>query len=324
VSDEETRSRDDLPLEPILLSEEAAPRAGGPLVSQAILVAPPQPPRVWTVFSLYFLLIAGHVMLNVVLLLALAFWQHGPTFHSSADFIQAIEAVAFSSVGILSSILCTACLLVSATVVAALLSPVSLRDRLRVRRVKLSLTAVLVSVAGTLAISMIVTGLDGLGWLPESPVLEEISRRISEMSGLTLVAAVLVIGLGPGIGEELLFRGYIQTRLRLRWGSSWAILCTSLMFGIMHLDLVQGSFAVCVGIYLGYLTERTGSIRPAIVCHTVNNMVSVLEDSAGGFPIVGPLANALTLAASIVVVGLSVGYLHRWVKTGPTQSPEIG
>lgn len=317
MSDEETRSGDDLPLEPILLPEEAAPSAGNPFASPLAPVAPPRPPRVWTVFVLYILLIGALVAMNVVLLLVLAFWLHGPTFQSAQDFIDAVEAVTFSNVGLLITIVCNACLLAGVTILAALLSPVPLRDRLRVRPFRLSPLAMLVSLVGTLAVSMVVTGLDGLGWLPESPMLEEFGRLVGEMSGFTLVAAVLAIGLGPGIGEELLFRGYIQTRLRRRWGPGWAIFCTSLMFGIMHFDLVQGSFAVVVGAFLGYLTERTGSILPAMICHTVNNMLSTLDTAVGGLEIVGPQANALVLIGSIAVIALSVAYLRFYVKPRP-------
>ncbi len=163
-----------------------------------------------------------------------------------------------------------------------------------------------------------------LGWVPRSRMLEDFGTLISEMSGLTLVGAVLVIGLGPGIGEELLFRGYIQTRLRRRWGPGWAILLTSILFGVMHIDPVQGTFAMGVGFFLGYLTERTGSLWPAMVCHTVNNMVSILQTGLGGPEIEGELANAVTVVASILVVALSVGYLRRCVRPVATEPPETG
>ena len=48
------------------------------------------------------------------------------------------------------------------------------------------------------------------------------------------------------------------------------------MFGIMHMDPLQGTFAVGFGFYIGYLVEKAGSIRPAMVCHAVNNSAQVL------------------------------------------------
>jgi len=323
VSDDQSRPEDDLPLEPILLPEDSVAPPWGPVVSPAVLVAP-RPPRVWTVFVLYIVAIVGLVALNVVLVLAMAVWLYGPTFHSSADFVRAIEAVSLSNLGFFVSMLATQCFLAGVTIVAAALSPVPLRQRLRITPVRLSPLILLVGVVGTLAVSMIVTGLDGLGWVPRSPMLEDFGTLISEMSGMTLVGAVLVIGLGPGIGEELLFRGYIQTRLRRRWGPGWAILLTSIFFGVMHIDPVQGTFAMGVGFFLGYLTERTGSLWPAIIAHTVNNMVSTLEAGLGGPEIEGTLANSLTVVASILVVALSVGYLRCWVRPTATEPPETG
>lgn len=324
MSDDPSRPEDELPVEPILVPEEAVAPPWGPVVSPPISVAAPRPPRVWTVFVLYVVAIVGVVALNVVLVLAMAIGLFGPTFHSSADFLRAIERVTLSNVGFFVSMLATQGSLAGVAILAAALSPVPLRQRLRITPVRLSPLILLVGLAGTLAVSMIVTGLDGLGWVPRSPMLEEFGALIGKMSGLTLVGAVLVIGLGPGIGEELLFRGYIQTRLRRRWGPGWAIFCTSLMFGVMHFDPVQGTFAMGVGLFLGYLTERTGSLWPAIVCHTVNNMVSTLEVGLGGPEIEGALANAITVVASILVVALSVAYLRRRVRPAPTEPSEAG
>ena len=68
----------------------------------------------------------------------------------------------------------------------------------------------------------------------------------------------------------------MQTRLRRRWGAIWAIGITALLFGAFHADLVQSPFAFVIGVSLGYVADRMGSIRPAIVCHAVNNLISVL------------------------------------------------
>src|SRR5438067_2099052 len=84
---------------------------------------------------------------------------------------------------------------------------------------------------------------------------------------MVVIVGIVVIGIMPGIGEELLCRGYIQTRLSQRWGRTVSILVTAILFAILHMDPLQSTFAFGLGVYLGLITERTGSLRPAMVCH---------------------------------------------------------
>ncbi len=278
----------------------------------------PRRPRVWTVFVLYVVTMVANLVAAAILLVVLAVWTRGPTLGSPAEMAAAVEHVSVSSLGILSTLLCTAINLTTAATLAAVLSPVPLRERLWLRPAKLSLLAVAVSIFGVLSIGLIFSAMDGLGWLPESRLLKQFAEVVRGMSGLTLVAAMLVIGLGPGIAEEMLFRGYIQSRLRERWGPGLAILCTSLLFGIMHLDPLQGSFAFGMGIFLGYLTERAGTILPAMICHAANNIVSTVT-TAADLEIVGAAASLTTLGGSVVVLGISVWYVHRFVKPAEVQ-----
>jgi membrane protease YdiL (CAAX protease family) len=139
-----------------------------------------------------------------------------------------------------------------------------------------------------------------------------------------------VVGLAPGIGEELLFRGYTQTRLTHRWGRRVSIAVTSLLFAIIHFDLVQGTFVLLLGLWLGVVTERAGSIWPAIVCHAVNNSLSTL--AAGFEPTGGAMScRGFTLpmvaGAAVVLAACAWYVLRRPVvevdETGTTGFPVI-
>ena len=92
-----------------------------------------------------------------------------------------------------------------------------------------------------------------------------------------------------GLGEELLFRGYIQSRLNavlgrpfqfygVNWG--WGIIIASALFGFMHVlnigSLVNGDWKLTWwwgfwtffgGLVLGFVREKTGSIAAPTILH---------------------------------------------------------
>jgi membrane protease YdiL (CAAX protease family) len=94
-------------------------------------------------------------------------------------------------------------------------------------------------------------------------------------SDFGMVFVVSMLAVVPGICEELLFRGYAQRQFERAVGVSGGILLSGTLFGLYHLRLTQVLPLSVLGIYLAYLTWRTGSLVPAIVVHFLNNAVSV-------------------------------------------------
>jgi membrane protease YdiL (CAAX protease family) len=79
----------------------------------------------------------------------------------------------------------------------------------------------------------------------------------------------------PGIVEELLFRGYLQSRLLQRWPPLLAVGASALIFSAAHLDPIHVLGVIPLGVWLGTVAWRAGSVWPAILCHAVNNAVAV-------------------------------------------------
>ncbi len=77
--------------------------------------------------------------------------------------------------------------------------------------------------------------------------------------------------------EELLFRGAIEGHF-LKQGKSpvFAIVVSSLFFGIIHGNPAQMPFAFLIGLLLGWLFYRTGSVVPGFICHVINNGIAVI------------------------------------------------
>lgn len=112
------------------------------------------------------------------------------------------------------------------------------------------------------------------------PMLEMVSGSTGSFS-MFLYGAVLA-----PISEELLFRGYILRALR-PYGKRFAILGSAILFGLFHGNLLQGPYAVLVGLVMGWLT-CTYSIHWAIALHVFNNLV--LAEGLGRLAEVLPVA----------------------------------
>jgi membrane protease YdiL (CAAX protease family) len=99
-------------------------------------------------------------------------------------------------------------------------------------------------------------------------------------------SAIIMGALLSGVGEEMAFRGYMQSQLE-RYGPVFAILVTSVVFMLAHApqDLHQFSrLAVgylVLGLLWGGLAWRTGSILPGMVLHVLGDL------SAGYFVYLG-------------------------------------
>ena len=87
------------------------------------------------------------------------------------------------------------------------------------------------------------------------------------------VIFLISISVLPAIFEELLFRGVIMQSLR-RFGDPFALVCSSILFAMLHRNFIQGPNALLAGLVLGYFTLRAGSLIPAMVAHFVNNFLA--------------------------------------------------
>lgn len=88
---------------------------------------------------------------------------------------------------------------------------------------------------------------------------------------LSFIATAIV----PALVEEFACRGIVLGLLK-KHGEGFAIIVSSIVFGIMHGNFEQIPFAVLVGLILGYIYVKTNSIWISIAVHCANNAVSVI------------------------------------------------
>ncbi len=131
--------------------------------------------------------------------------------------------------------------------------------------------------AGTIGLSAALDGMLERSQLRDASVLARVDALLAAGSSADLGFALAGLVLAPALAEELLCRGIVQRELARRAPPAAAVLGSSLCFGALHLEWIQGSAAALLGIYLGIVAWRFGSSWPAIACHLANNAVAVLS-----------------------------------------------
>jgi sodium transport system permease protein len=165
------------------------------------------------------------------------------------------------------------------------------------------------------------------GWITEmyplsSAAIEAMRPFGEHIAGAPWLSVILLMAVMPAICEELAFRGFIFGGLVRNNSPVRAVLVTAFMFGISHGVLQQSISATFMGILLGWIALRTGSVLPGILIHFSNNALSVsvnriaelnlpglqnliAVDAVTGAPAYHPIWTACALFVSIAcVVGL--------------------
>lgn len=134
--------------------------------------------------------------------------------------------------------------------------------------------------------------------------LHQLLRPSGPLDGLLSLAA---IALAPALCEELLFRGVALPALARSLGSAAAIVGSAILFGLIHVDSGNGQdssfyrvpFASVVGLGLGALRVRTGSVIPPVLAHTTLNTITFLAA-----PFATPPDGTLPAAEPLLGAGL--------------------
>jgi sodium transport system permease protein len=87
---------------------------------------------------------------------------------------------------------------------------------------------------------------------------------------------LLVIALAPAICEEIAFRGFVLSGLRHLGSTTAALVISSLFFAVTHGMLQQSLSAFGVGLVIGFIAVRTGSLIPCIAFHLTHNSLTVM------------------------------------------------
>jgi len=108
--------------------------------------------------------------------------------------------------------------------------------------------------------------------------LKELTLFLTEFRSFEqFLLGFVVIGILPGIGEELLFRGVLQNKLKQLLGNVHiAIWLAAMIFSAFHLQFYGFVPRMFLGALFGYLYQWSGNLLYAMIAHFVNNGFTVI------------------------------------------------
>ncbi len=151
-------------------------------------------------------------------------------------------------------------------------------DKKRIFSGKTILTTVLVAIGMNLFITFVLTLI--LPVLPEG-LVESYQTMMDEAGFATKLLPLLAAAFLAPIGEELLCRGVtFYYGMKLVKGMSpkagfWVVnVLQAMLFGVLHMNIIQGAYAFVLGLILGCVRQYYKSVIPAIGVHMVFNCFS--------------------------------------------------
>lgn len=105
----------------------------------------------------------------------------------------------------------------------------------------------------------------------------EVPRNENPDGILGVLLVILSTAVIPPLVEEFALRGVVMGRL-LPYGEGFATVVSAIMFGVLHGNFEQMPFAFAVGLALGFVRLKTGSIWTCVAIHAFNNATAVVFD----------------------------------------------
>jgi membrane protease YdiL (CAAX protease family) len=134
-------------------------------------------------------------------------------------------------------------------------------------------------------------------WAPPPGYLEAFQRlheALRPRNAADALVSIVAIAAVPAVCEELVLRGIVLPALLPAFGSAGAVATSAALFALIHWDLYRAAFTFTLGLALGALRVRTGSLLAPILAHALVNTITFAaapftDDPAAGLPPPKPL-----------------------------------
>jgi len=133
-----------------------------------------------------------------------------------------------------------------------------------------------------------------------------------------LLVSMFLIGVLPGFCEEASHRGMLMKSMMARIGVMRAVLFSSLMFGFMHMNIMQVFYATILGYLIALAVIATRSLWTGVIMHFMNNGLDVSLRWARGNEmwfgdILNPIFNIVNLPFGFFLFIIFMYFIYRMV-----------
>ncbi|MBQ8412747.1 MAG: CPBP family intramembrane metalloprotease, partial [Lachnospiraceae bacterium] len=169
-------------------------------------------------------------------------------------------------------VLCTQFIILIIPIFAAWYTKKDIKEtfRLRIPRLGYVLGGIM-SVVGALLLGMIITGISSYIFKSSAT---ELGESMNAILGDSFIETLLLVAVVPAFCEEIMFRGYVLSSMDKVFKPRNAIIVSGIIFGLYHMNLVQSFTTAFLGIVIGYVAYKSGSIFPGVIMHFINNALA--------------------------------------------------
>ena len=132
-----------------------------------------------------------------------------------------------------------------------------------------------------------------------------------------LLITIILTAVLPAICEEFLHRGVLLNGLIKQFGVRRAILLTSILFGLMHMNVGQFFYASILGWFMAVAALASGSLWGSIIVHFTNNALATYFSYAKELHLPGTnlvsflFGNGVVLLLTVLVAVIVIGEILR-------------
>ena len=135
---------------------------------------------------------------------------------------------------------------------------------------------------------------------------EMFTEMMKELTGGPFWSSFLTVAIFAPIFEEWLCRGMVLRGLLTKMKPGWAIVISALFFAVIHANPWQALNAFLIGLMMGYVYYKTGSLILTMVIHFVNNGTSVFLSNIESLKDYDYMIDMMDKSTYYLVVAVSV------------------
>ncbi len=184
-------------------------------------------------------------------------------------------------------------------------------SHLRRERPRNYIIALLVSCCAVLGLNLL---FDLTGIIDNSAAYQAVAA--GQLSA-SLAVGLICYGIISPLAEELVFRGIVYNELKRSYRLPLTMLISALLFGLYHMNPVQGGYGFIMGLLLAYLYEYFGSfLWPVLVHMLANSLAYILSNTSLSTTVIRSWPAAIVCAA-VTIVGIKLLDFDKKKLKGP-------